>query len=253
MYIRLDVRSYNEYYINNKKDFTHNPVDKETLEKCFEFAYNMVFGDGHHRNHRSGGQYDRKKGELFANTFQGKLAEYATYIKLKNAGLVDLEHPDMGIYGKGVWDDTDLKYKHININIKSAAYFSNLLLLECKDWNEQGEYIPNIDSSSSKVYDFFLMIRVKPDIKALLRKNRLFYSDDISKSVLNKIITDENWYIDFGGYCTIQTIKYIINEKYILPQNSLLNGRTKMDANNFYIQCGDLKDIDDLIQNLLTV
>ena len=82
------------------------------------------------------------------------------------------------------------------------------------------------------------MVRVKPDIKALLRKNRLFYSNDISKSVLLELVNNESWFYDFGGCCTMETVKYIIAEKYILPQNALLNGKTKMDAENFYIQRG---------------
>lgn len=67
--MRLELCNDNECYINRKRNFIQYPVDIETLEMCSEFAYNMVFGDGHHRNYRSGRQYDRKNGELFANTF----------------------------------------------------------------------------------------------------------------------------------------------------------------------------------------
>ncbi|MCX7550882.1 hypothetical protein [Xanthomarina sp. F2636L] len=242
--MKLDIKNSNEYYINNKRPFIQNNINGSIIEVCFEFAYNMVFGDGHHRDHRSGGQYSRKKGELFANTFQGKIAEFVTYNELINLGFTELESPDTGVYGKGVWDDTDLVYKQKKINIKSAAFFSNLLLLEKKDWNTKGEYIPNIHNSSSEQYDYFLMVRIKPDIKNVLQKEKLFYSNEIDKNILKKIIFNESWFYDFGGVCSLATIKHIINKNYFLPQNSMLNGKIKMDADNFYIQCGDLRDFN---------
>lgn len=249
--MKLDIKNSNEYYINNKRPFHQIPVGDDVISLCFSFAYNMVFGDGHHRNHRSGGQYSRKKGELFANTFQGKIAEFVTYNELINSGLTDLELPDTGIYGKGIWDDTDLEYKQKKINIKSAAFFSNLLLLEKKDWNDKGEYIPNIDNSSSEKYDFFLMVRIKPDIKQVLQTEKIFYSNEIDENVLKSIILNEKWFYDFGGVCSQLSIKHIIDQNYFLPQNSLLNGKIKMDADNFYIQCGDLRDFDFFIKQLM--
>ena len=173
--MKLEIKKPNEYHINKKKPFIQNSIEIDTITKCFDFACNMVFGDGYHRNHRSGGEHTRKKGELFANTFQGKIAEFVTYNQLIKFGLTELELPDVGVYGKGIWDDSDLIYKGKKINIKSSAFFSNLLLLEKKDWSDNGEYIPNITTSSSENYDFFLMVRVKPDIKNLLQKEKYFY------------------------------------------------------------------------------
>lgn len=55
------------------------------VKSAFDFAYDMSFGkNGEHRDHRSGGTYERKPGEIFANTFQGKLCEFAIYEVLKN-------------------------------------------------------------------------------------------------------------------------------------------------------------------------
>ena len=109
--MKLDVKNTNEYYINNKRPFIQKLIEDSIITLCFNFAYSMVFGDGHHRNHRSGGQYSRKNGELFANTFQGKIAEFVTYNALITLGFTELQKPDTGIYGKGIWDDTDLEYK----------------------------------------------------------------------------------------------------------------------------------------------
>jgi len=121
--MKLSKKNNNEFYINSKKDFKNIPIEKIFIDKSFAFAYSMVFGDGHHRKHRSGGQHNRKNGELFANTFQGKLAEFMVYNELKKEGLTELSDLDTSIHGKGIWDDTDLEYKGKKINIKSASFF----------------------------------------------------------------------------------------------------------------------------------
>lgn len=248
--MKLELKNSIEYFITNKRDFKEIAIDRSVIADCFDFAWNMVFGEGHHRNQRSGGKHKRKNGELFANTFQGKLAEFVTYKELQKRGLTGIVKPDTGIYGKGIWDDVDLEYRGKKINIKSASFFSNLLLLETKDWNDRGEYIPNLDNTSSKDYDFFLLVRIKPDLKSILQKEKLFYANEIDLEQLKEIILGEEYTFDFAGVCTQETIKHIIEEGYLLPQNSLLNGKIKMDANNYYIQCGDLKDFDFLFGEL---
>lgn len=238
------------YYLTKTKYFEGIKIDRKLISIAFEFATEMVFGIGHHRNHRTGGQVRRKNGELFANTFQGKVAELILYDELKKNGLNELQKPDLGIYQKGVWDDSDLVYKGKQINIKSAAFFSNLLLLEAKDWNNKGEYIPNINSDSPHSYDYFVLIRIKPDIKLLLKNRHLFYSDHIKRHVLNDIILNEDWAYDIAGCCSIKTIEFIIKNNYFLPQNSMLNGKTRMDADNYYIQSGKLFCINKMINEL---
>lgn len=250
---KLTIKNSNHYLINAQKVFEGKSINKEILEDGFEFAESMVFGEGHHRGHRSGGQYNRKKGELFANTFQGKLAEFVIYNELINIGFNDLQMPDTAVYGKGVWDDSDLEYKGKKINIKSTAFFSNLLLLEKKDWNEEGEYIPNIGTSSSQTYDFFLMVRIKPDIKGILKRKRFLYSNDIDIHQLRELILEDNWAYDFAGYCNNVMIKDAIKNGHLLPQNALLNARIPMDADNYYIQVGNLKDFESFVSELKTL
>lgn len=247
--MKLELKNNNEYYINRGNVFKGIEIDKNQFIKAFDFAYEMCFGTGHHRNHRSGGQINRKSGELFCNTFQGKLSEIVLYTSFLNKG-VNITEPDFTVSGKGIWDDVDLIINNKKINVKSAAFFSNLLLLETKDWNEKGEYLPNINISSSSNYDYFILVRIKPDIKNILTSNRLFYSNDIEKETLLNLIIDKQWFYDIAGSCSSDTIRYIIKNNYILPQNSLLNGKTKMDAENYYIQSGDLKNIDLLLDNI---
>ena len=64
------------------------------------------------------------------------------------------------------------------------------------------------------------------------------------------LITEEKWTYDFLGYVTIEDLKYIIKEKFVLPKNSMLNGKTKMDADTYYIQGNNMRDIEALFRAL---
>ena len=87
--LKQDAKDPRKKYIVVKKHF--NPRDRikeEYVEESFEFAYSMTFGrSGKHRSYRSGGSHRRKNGEIFANTFQGKLCEFALYQTLKDKNL----------------------------------------------------------------------------------------------------------------------------------------------------------------------
>lgn len=239
----------NSYTINRKKPFNGMQIQPSDLRKAFDFSYTMCFGEGHHRNHRTGGQYGRKNGELFCNTFQGKLAEIVLY-NVFIANGIECNEPDFGIYGKGVWDDTDLIIKGKKINVKSAAHFSNLLLLETKDWNSLGQYLPNLNAGTTSEYDYFILVRIQQDIKKILRDHRLYYSNEVNKEILEKIIFNEHWKYDIAGYVPNDQLIQAINNKYILPQNAKLNGRIPMDAENYYIQSGDMLNFSELIKYL---
>lgn len=239
----------NSYTVNRKKPFNGIPIQINDLSQAFEFAYTMCFGEGHHRNHRTGGQYGRKNGELFCNTFQGKLAEIVLFNYFISNGI-ECDKPDFGIYGEGIWDDSDLIINGNKINVKSAAYFSDLLLLETKDWNETGQYIPNLNNGTTINYDYFILIRIQPDIKKLLRNNHLYYSEKVSRDILEKIIFNETYKYDIAGYITNEQLIIAIRNKDILPQNSSLNGRIIMDAENYYIQSGDMPNINELVKKL---
>ena len=52
------------------------------------------------------------------------------------------------------------------------------------------------------------------------------------------------------GYITRDDLKQIIDDSFILPQKALLNGRISMDAANYYVQSGDMRDLEALMLNL---
>ena len=245
---KLDYRN-DGLYINKQVRFTPlGTFKRETIEKVFEFAYSMSFGmDGEHRSHRSGGTHNRKLGEIFANTFQGKLAEFAFYNCAY--GKLELEIPDLETWDLGVWDDTDFIVKGKQINIKSTKSFGNLLLLETKDWNQAGEYIPNVGKGSS-IYDYFILVRLNPYCEDILKSNSLLYSNEADKEELKDKIIREIWKYDIPGWFDIEDLKMIISNQHIIKQGEMLNGRIKMDASNYYIQTGDMKNINKLLDLL---
>jgi len=246
---KLDVKGDN-FHINNIKQFKQVSVFPESvLRSVFDFAYTMAYGSGEHRDHRSGGDIKRKNGEIFINTFQGKLSEIAVYnqiIKLNQDNRKLLDPIDFSMFGLGVWDDFDLKFGEIKFSIKSTKFYGNLLLLETKDWNNLGEYL-----HSDSVYDFHVLVRIKPDGENEMKKNKILYSNEPpTPEELSGTLLNLSWSYDIGGFISQHDLQAIIKGKFIIPKNALLNGSVKMDAENYYVQSGDLRCFDKLILSL---
>lgn len=262
-------RRNNTYSITKPKQFIKDGEISTTIVlQVLNFAFNMSFGElGKHRAYRSGGELKRKNGEIFANTFQGKLAEFAVQELLTSKGLA-LPYPDLDVYGLGDWDNYDFIYNGYKIAIKSTKYYGQLLLLETKDWNANGEYIPNIDKGDgSSTYDFFILVRVKPSVEDLLKEKGYFYNERLieGKGISHKEMIKREYNIlknlfglngntsefeyDIPGTISQKTLLHIIREKYILPKRAFLN-KTRMDAENYYVQAGNMKDLDLLIERI---
>lgn len=242
----MDVEG-NKYYITKRKKFRGICVDDQSVNNSFHFAYEMTFeGKREHRDHRSGGIKKRSPEVIFVNAFQGKLAEFALYNYLCENNI-QVQKPDIDTYGKGEWDNYDFKINDKTIAVKSTKWFGNLLLLETKDWNEKGEYKPNLNKSEGSVsYDYIVLIRIKPIIK----------EDDLKKYInldKNKLIKRFNeicFCYDIPGYADHYDFLKIIKHEHIIPQHAKLNGKIPMDAENYYFQAGELKDISYLVNDL---
>lgn len=246
---RLDYKN-GSYYLNNKRPYkSDGMLKKETIDLVFDFAYEMSFGGkGEHRANRSGGTHSRKNGEIFTNTFQGKLSECAAcnFFWKYDKSI----YPDFKQYKLGKWDTVDLTVCGKEITVKSTKYYGDLLLLETKDWNEKGQYIPNINEEKS-LYDCFMLVRMKPSCEDIMKSKRLLYSNKVSRETLYSILSSQKWEYNFAGYITLDEYKYIINNNYILPQKATLGGKTVMDAENYYIQSGDMHEMNSFEERYL--
>lgn len=241
------------YKLNNTKPFSPiGSVNKEHVQESLDYAYGMSFGKkGHHRNYRTGGKEKRKDNQIFADAFQGKLAEFALYQTLIQHDL-NLDKPDTEMFEKGVWDTCDLDYKNTRISIKSTKHFGQLLLLETDDWDEEGLYIPD-KSTGYEDYDYFVLVRIKPFPADLMKKNKIYYTENLKYHDLEKIIKKEDFFYDIPGCISRETLKWLIKNNFIIEQGNYINkidNSNKLDANNYYIQSGDLFDIKKMIEEL---
>lgn len=249
MKLRL-VNTLNTYQITDRKEF--KPLGRLSDEyklSIFEFAWNMSFGQlGEHRQYRSGGTNVRTKMEIFCDAFIGKIGESVVVDYLNQKGLSAPE-PDFNTYGKGIWDDYDLDINDKKIAIKTTKHFGQLLLLETKDWNENGDYIPNLLKSGYKSYDFFIAVRIKHSLIENLKKEKINKNQKINIETLRKICNKDSYEYDIPGYMTRKTLVFLIDKDYKIKQGDYIN-TTKMDATNYYIQMCDLKPIDHMINNI---
>lgn len=245
----------NNYYVQNKRPFNaYASMLAEDKKECFDFAYDMSYGEkGAHRDSRSGGNIHRKKGQIFINSFQGKMAEYALYRYFLSKNIM-MEKPDVERYDLGTWDSFDLSVQGKHISVKSTKSYGELLLLETKDWDERGQYKPNIITGNSK-YDYTVLVRFNPNGEDIMKRNRLLYQKDneISgniKEILIEKIYNQEWKYDFPGFIYYSELVKMIEQKRIIPQKAMLNGTTQMDAQNYYFQTGNMHFIiESYMQN----
>ncbi len=235
MIMKLTRDKSGRYLIKNKKRFNGSPVRFAHKEKSSEFALKMVLNSSH-RVFRSGGASKRDEQEVLINTFQGKLAEYVVQDILTSFNL-ECSEPDNVDYGNNVWDDRDLLVGGSAISIKSMSYFSNLLLLETKDYDEFGNYRHHHGSD----YEYIIIVRFRPDIKMTLGNNNNGIKD------IAKTLVALDLEFDIPAVCSRKTVAYIIQHGYVLPQGSTIGKSTRLDANNFYIQLGSLPPLQKLI------
>lgn len=249
------TQANNNYEINSKVAFGSRAKAEcsvQDIEQAFLFSWNMTFGTtGEHRSYRSGGQLVRNNLQKFCDVFIGKLGEVAFFNISKKRPMVNsITEVDYECYGLGKWDSSDFIINdQYHIAIKTTKHFGNLLLLEEKDWivkDGKAIYLPNKNSESKGLYDFLFFSRVKTDIHDLVKQ--IYFSKDLNISELKNIFFDGilskvSVGLEIVGYVANIDLVKMIEEEYILPQNSILNGKTKMDASNYYLQSGFFRKV----------
>lgn len=223
-------------------------IAREDVEQVLNFALDMSYGDGHHRDHRQGGRHRRSNNEIFANTFQGKIAEYVVYYCLRQYGF-EVEEPDLGVFGENIWDNVDIDCNGRHISIKSTKERGQLLLLEKGDWNDQGCYIPNInDGGKMAQYDYHMLVRVRPSCEDILRNNRILYGSELPEEVID-ILLNQSWEYCMSRYISRDELIYLIQNNFVIKAGSYFN-KTKMDADNYYVKAYDMHELPEIINGL---
>lgn len=229
------------------------PFRPETIDLVSGFAYAMSFGGkGCHRDHRSGGNSHRNSGQIFSDTFQGKLAECAVANLFHRANIFPTV--DFSTSGMGIWDEADFFVMGKKLSVKSTKGKGNLLLLETHDWNSEGLYIPNeISRGPGKGwYDFHVLVRIEP-----FPNRNVNVADPLSYVAgmnecndpdrIKKLFLSYDWHYDFAGFITGEELKQVIADPRMVIHKGQLLGNVPMDADNYYIQAGDMHRTDELL------
>lgn len=227
----------------NKVRYKEDHILKyEDFLEIFNFAYEMTYGDGHHRNNRSGGSQNRNKLFIFNDILRGKIGEFSFYNFIQeNSPNTSITQPDLSIHPKGIWDSGDFvingKY---HISVKTSKHFSNLLLLESKDYEIQNDRA--IYNPSNSFDNFIFMVRAK--------------TNPIQPSILEKHIKEKNTQelyeqlkisTQISGYISNNDLKNIISNDYTIKKGHTLNQKTKIDADNYYIMVKFMKEKEKIL------
>lgn len=225
-------------------------IAHKDVEQVLNFAWAMSYGAGYHRDHRQGGSHKRSNREILADAFQGKIAEYAVCYCLRKYGF-EVDEPDLCVHGKNVWDSVDIVCNGRHLSIKSTKAKGQLLLLEKEDWNDQGCYIPNINSGEkgkTAEFDYHVLVRIRPSCEDILPSNAIHYGSEPPKEVKD-IFLSQSWEYCMPRYISRDELIYLIKEKYILKKGSYLN-KTKMDADNYYVKAHNMHELSEIINEL---
>ena len=126
-------------------------LSDEEYKACKKFADDS---SNSQREYRSGGTMQRSVGQIFYDTFRGKVGEIVVKHFLEQEPLkVKGIHLDFGVYHRGVWDTSDIELNGKRIAVKSSKHFARWLLLETKD-------IKRGDS-----YDYYILVLINEDFK----------------------------------------------------------------------------------------
>lgn len=223
------------YTFSKIKFFSGDKIKEEFIIKSFEFAYLMA-KNNLHRPVRSGGTDTRSEIGIFWDTFRGKLSECIVHDFYKKKGYI-VSDIDFNFYERGQWDELDIKVNESIVSIKSTKHFGQLLLLEEKDWDINGRYIPAKDIS----YDYFLLVRIKIENIKESRKGYLPSREYLLNQILRASIEGE-----ITGVLKHDTfVNQIIKYNYRINKGDQLKKIT-MDASNYYVQAADLDSPDIL-------
>ena len=217
-------------------------VSYSDFKRVFMFAYAMVLGNGHHRNMRTGGSFTRNKETTFTNVLEGKLGEVSIYREFLKNGI-NIGYPDLSVMGFDSWDKADINFRNIKMSVKTSKSYARMMLLDKRDYLVTKDGKKVFYRPDEEIVDVFLFTRIKSNIINVLKTMRNISTDDYYiRSFYKKAI------IRFDNPCYVNNkdVLNMIKHKMILPQGVMLNGKTIVDADNYYIFINDMKSINNL-------
>lgn len=248
-YFYLGDNKSKKYVDEKLNDGSTITLSEDDIRKCFEYAYRMAI-ENKQRENRSGGKHQRRELEIFWDDFRGKIAECFAkdYFERKGCKVDDI---DFEIYDRGKWDKYDLRVNNHIVAIKSSKHFSQLLLLESKDWNSSGSYVGN-QGENKYLPEWFLFVRTKIE-HPRARGGATLTTKEEMWNIVNEInITAELT----GGLSFYDFVNQVIRYEYIIRQGSKFkvsrtSRGTEMDADNYYVKLSELESVEAMLEKLL--
>lgn len=235
----------NEYNFPQGSECQFKPligISYSDFKNVFLFAYEMILGKGYHRNNRSGGSFKRNVNILLTNVIEGKLGEVCVYREFLKNGI-DIGYPDMSVMGVNKWDNSDINYKNIKMSVKTSKSYARMMLLEENDYSISKSSNKVIYKPNKEIVDVFIFTRIKSNIINVIKEmSDISCNDKYIESLYKKALIR----FDQPCYVNNKDISNVIKHKMILPKGVFLNGKTKIDANNYYLFVKDMKPIVNL-------
>lgn len=100
--------------------------------------------------------------------------------------------------GLGQWDDEDYTIDGKATSVKSTKSYGQLLLLESKDYDQDGVCLPNKDKVGNSEYDYFVLIRMEPFYVDIMKREIFLFSDSADYNMLMDLIEKQEWRYDSG-------------------------------------------------------
>lgn len=221
-------------------------ITDSDFEKAFNFSYAMTFGkQGKHSSSsftRDSG-YKRTLGEIFVHALQGKLSEIATYNHSVAKGN-QCNEVDFSIGRLDYWDNIDLAINNLNVSVKSTKGYSMFLLLEVKNYDQNGNYRYPYDGQS--LIDLFLLCRVQSEsgesIEGVLKSKQWLYSKELDREPLYKELNMRKWLVELTGFISKKKlVEHVIKAGHIMKKGIKMGTSDEpMKVDNYYVHVSDL-------------
>ena len=85
------------------------------------------------------------------------------------------------------------------------------------------------------------------DLAAQLFDHQPTPASEAMRQELKSNLLGFDWEYDIPGYITNADLVHVISNGLKIPKGALLNHSVKMDAENFYVQAGDLRPVENLV------
>ncbi len=239
----------NTYFVNSPKLFENKEIPRDLIIEAYYYAYDQIFEEGFHIRFPEVNAGDFCKNSLFCNMFKIKLAESLIYSALVKSNRTP-EMIDIKLKNRGLLEFCDLMCEGQHIKIRTSDQHEDVYLLERSKWNEKGYFIPHLQEKCKGLYDYFLMVRFSNELSNYLNQFRTKDRHIISERFLSEIQKQKRIKYDIPGFFRQEELKRIIEDEYVLPKDSVVNSKTLIDSDKYYIQTGNMSSFSELIYEL---